>query len=133
MIDRFAQFGLPYNPPEVIPNTRLALQLSELARDRDLHEPFHHRLMDAYWTEGTNLGDPDALRRIAGEIGLPEKDVEKTIADEDAYLPRVLESTRYAQSLGINGVPAFLLNQRLLISGAQPIEVFGQAFAQLEA
>jgi predicted DsbA family dithiol-disulfide isomerase len=133
MIDRFAQFGLPYNPPEVIPNTKLALQLTELARDRDLHEPFHHRLMDAYWTEATNIGDPRALRELAGEVGLPEADVENTIADRDAYLPRVLESTRHAQSIGINGVPAFLLDQRLLISGAQPIEVFGKAFAQLEA
>jgi predicted DsbA family dithiol-disulfide isomerase len=133
MIDRFAQFGLSYNPPEVIPNTKLALQLTELARDRDLHEPFHHRLMDAYWAEATNIGDPAALRRLAGEVGLNEDDVETTIADGDAYLPRVLESTRYAQSIGINGVPAFLLDQRLLISGAQPIEVFSQAFAKLEA
>ena len=131
MIDRFAQFGLSYNPPEVIPNTKLALQLTELARDRDLHEPFHRRLMDAYWTEGTNIGDPGELRRLAGEVGLPAEDVEQTIADGDAYLARVLESTRHAQSIGINGIPAFVLDRRLLISGAQPIEVFDQAFAQL--
>jgi predicted DsbA family dithiol-disulfide isomerase len=133
MIDRFAQFGLPYNPPEVVPNTKLALQLSELARDNDLHERFHHRLMDAYWAEGTDVGNADVLRGLAGEVGLPEEDVERTIADGGTYMPRVLESTRYAQSIGINGVPAFLLDRRLLISGAQPVEVFSQAIAQLEA
>jgi predicted DsbA family dithiol-disulfide isomerase len=133
MIERFARTGLPYNPPEVVPNTKLALRLTELARERDLHDPFHDRLMDAYWTEGTDVGDPTALRRLAAEVGLPREDVEETIADGDAYLGQVLESTRRAQSIGINGVPAFVLDQRLLISGAQPIEVFGQAFAQLEA
>jgi predicted DsbA family dithiol-disulfide isomerase len=35
--------------------------------------------------------------------------------------------------MGINGIPAFVLDRRLLISGAQPIAVFGEAFAQLEA
>jgi predicted DsbA family dithiol-disulfide isomerase len=107
MIERFAQHGLPYNPPQVIPNTKLALQLSELARDHDLHEPFHHRLMDAYWTQATNVDDPDTLRRLAREVGLPEQEVEKTIAGGDTYLPRVLESTRYAQSIGINGITSF--------------------------
>jgi predicted DsbA family dithiol-disulfide isomerase len=108
------------------------LQLTELARDHGLHEPFHDRLMDAYWTEGANIGEGVVLRRLGGEVGLPDEDLERAIADE-TYLPRVLESTRSAQSMGINGIPAFVLDRRLLISGAQPIAVFGEAFAQLEA
>ena len=55
--DRFAAAGLDYNRPEIVPNTRLALRMSELARERGLHEPFHHRLMDAYWSQATNIGD----------------------------------------------------------------------------
>jgi predicted DsbA family dithiol-disulfide isomerase len=132
MIERFAQAGLPYNPPEVVPNTKVALQLTELARDHGVDEPFHHRLMDAYWAEGTNIGDTAVLRRLAGEVGLPDEEVESAIAGE-TYLPRVLGSTRSAQSMGINGIPAFVLDRRLLISGAQPVAVFGEAFAQLEA
>jgi predicted DsbA family dithiol-disulfide isomerase len=114
-----------------VPSTRLALRLTELARERELHEPFHDRLMDAYWAEGVDIGAPDELRRLAGEVGLAAEDVEATIADSDAYLTRVLESTRQAQSLGVNGIPAFLLDRRLLVLGAQPREVFEQAFAQL--
>lgn len=134
MRDRFAAAGLDYAPPpELVPNTRTALRLGELARDRDLHEPFHDRLMDAYWTEETNLADPDVLRRLAGEVGLDADEVERTIEDADSYLDRVLDSTRQAQSIGINGIPAFLLDRRLLVLGAQPQDAFRQAFAQLSA
>ena len=87
--------------------------------------------MDAYWAEGVDIGDDEELRRLAAEVGLDADEVEATIADGDAYLPRVLASTRQAQSLGINGIPAFLLDRRLLVLGAQPPEVFQQAFGQL--
>ena len=128
----FAAHDLVYDPPpEIVPNTRLALRLGELAREREMHEPFHDRLMDAYWAEATNLGDPDELRRLAAEVGLDAADVEQTIADPDAYLDLVLDSTRQAQSMGITGIPGFLLDRRLLVLGAQPREVFSQAFAQL--
>lgn len=133
MRERFAQEGLAYNPhPEVVPNTRDALRLTELARDRDLHAPMHDRLMDAYWAEGENIGDRDVLRRLAGEVGLDAADVERVLAG-DEYLPRVQASTQQAQSIGINGIPAFLLDSKLLVLGAQPREVFQRAFAQLEA
>jgi predicted DsbA family dithiol-disulfide isomerase len=131
--DRFAAAGLEYNRPEVVPNTRLALRLSELAREQGLHEPFHDRLMDAYWSEATNIGDPDELRRLAGEVGLDADGVERVVADPDAYLDLVEGSTRQAHSLGINAIPAFLLDRRLIVLGAQPLAVFRQAFAQLAA
>lgn len=116
-----------------MPNTRLAQRLTELARARGLHDAFHDRLMDAYWAESVNIGDADELRRLAAEVGLAADDVEATIADPDAYLEDVLGSTRQAQSIGIDGVPAFLLDRRLLVIGAHPPEVFRQAFAQLAA
>jgi len=50
---RFAHTSLEYNRPPVVPNTRLALRLTEPARERGLHEQFHDRLMDAYWSEAT--------------------------------------------------------------------------------
>lgn len=131
---QFEAHGLEYAPnPEVVPNTRLALRLTELAREQGLHEAFHDRVMDAYWAEGVDVGDPDELRRLAAEAGLDASTVEDTIADPDAYLGRVLESTRQAQSIGITGIPAFLLDRRLLVLGAQPRHVFEQAFAQLSA
>jgi predicted DsbA family dithiol-disulfide isomerase len=129
---RFAEAGLPFTPSERVPNTRKALRLTELARDLELHEPFHDRLMDAYWAEASDLGAPDVLRALAAEAGLPAGDVERVLAG-DEYLERVEGSTRQAVSIGVSGVPAFLLDRRLLVLGAQPREVFEQAFAQLAA
>ena len=108
-------------------------RLAELAREQGLHEPFHYRLMDAYWSEATDIGDADELRRLAAEIGLPHDEVERAIEDPTAYLDRVEASTRQAFSLGVNAVPAFLLDRRLIVLGANPIETFRRAFAELAA
>jgi predicted DsbA family dithiol-disulfide isomerase len=128
---RFAEEGLEYNPnPDVVPNTMNALRLTELARDLGRHEELHDRLMDAYWRDGVDIGDADELRRLAHD--LPADDVERVLAG-DEYRERVLASTREAQSVGVNGIPAFLLDSRLLVLGAQPREVFEQALEQLPA
>jgi predicted DsbA family dithiol-disulfide isomerase len=128
---RFEQQGLTYNPPEdIIPNTRLAQQLTELARTRGLGPQTHDRLMDAYWAEARNIGDIDELRRLAAEMGINDPDV---AWNDPVYLERVLASTEQAHSIGVTGVPGFLLDRRLLVLGAQPRELFEQAFAQLAA
>ena len=128
----FAERGLAYNPhPEIVPNSMNALRLTELARDLGRHAEMHDRLMDAYWAEAKNIGDPDVLREEAGAVGLPADEVEDVLAG-DRYRDRVEASTREAYSMGANAVPAFVLDRRLLVLGAQPDEVFEQAFAQLE-
>jgi predicted DsbA family dithiol-disulfide isomerase len=125
----FERSGLMYNPhADVVPNSRLALRLTELARDQGLHEPVHDRLMDAYWAEGRNIGNAETLRSLAAEVGLD--DAESVLAG-DAYADRVLASTAQAQALGIHAIPAFVLDSKLLILGAQPREVFEQAFERL--
>jgi predicted DsbA family dithiol-disulfide isomerase len=128
---RFEQEGLVYNPPpDVVPNTRLAQQLTELARARGLGPQMHDRLMDAYWAEAVDIGDADELRRLAAEVGIDDPD---TAWDDPIYLERVLASSAQAHSIGVTGVPGFVLDRRLLVLGAQPREVFEQAFEQLHA
>ena len=129
MTESFARVGLEYAPnPDVVPNSQLALRVTELARDRGLHDAVHDRLMRAYWAEGRDIGDVDELRTLAAEAGLD--DIEPALA-EDAYAERIAASTQQAHELGINGIPAFLLDERLLVLGAQPYETFEQAFERL--
>jgi len=128
----FAERGLEYNPnPAIVPNSMDALRLTELARDLGRHAEMHDRLMDAYWTEAKNIGDPEVLREEAARLELPAEEVEEVLAG-DRYRERVESSTREAYSMGANAVPAFVLDRRLLVLGAQPQAVFEQAFAQLE-
>jgi predicted DsbA family dithiol-disulfide isomerase len=127
--ERFAEEGLEYAPNEdVVPRTLDALRLTELARDLGVHEQVHDRLMDAYWRDGVNLGDHDELRRLVPD--LPRDEVDRVLTT-DAYRGRVHAATAQAQSIGIDGIPAFLLDGRLIVPGAQPREVFERAFAQL--
>jgi predicted DsbA family dithiol-disulfide isomerase len=128
---QFEAQGLTYNPPaDVVPNTRDALRLTELARERGLGAQMHDRLMDAYWEEGRNIGDPDELRALAAEVGIDDPEL---AWEDDAYLQRVLGSSAQAQSIGVSGVPGFLLDRRLLVLGAQPRDVFEQAFERLRS
>ena len=127
----FASRGLDYNPnPDVVPNSMRALQLTELARDLGRHAEVHDRLMDAYWSEGQDIGNVDVLRRLATELALRADDVEEVLSGE-RYRDRIEGSTAQAASIGANAVPAFLLDRRLLVLGAQPEELFEQAFEQL--
>jgi predicted DsbA family dithiol-disulfide isomerase len=126
----FAERGLEYNPnPDVVPNSLRALRLTELARELGLHAAAHDRLMDAYWAEARDIGDPEVLRGLAAEIGLPAEEVDEVLGG-DRYHELVRESTRQAVSIGANAVPAFLLDRRLLVLGAQPEAVFEQALAE---
>jgi predicted DsbA family dithiol-disulfide isomerase len=127
----FAERGLEYNPhPDVVPNTMAALRLGELARDLGRHRDLHDRLMDAYWADAKNIGDEDVLRKEAAAVGLPPDEVEDVLGG-DRYRDRVEASTRQAYGVGANAVPAFVLDRRLLVLGAQPVQVFEQAFGQL--
>jgi predicted DsbA family dithiol-disulfide isomerase len=128
----FAERGLAYNPhPEIVPNTRDALRLTELARELGKYTELHDRLMDAYWAEAKDIGDRDVLRAEAIEGGLPQAEIDDVLATE-RYLDRVESSTQEAYALGANAVPAFVIDRRLLVLGAQPDEVFEHAFARLE-
>ena len=124
--------GLTYAPAPTLPNTLHALQVTELARDRGLHEPVHSRLMHAYWSEQTDLGDDEVLLDLVAEAGLDREEAAAVIA-EGRYADRVAASTEEANRHGIYAIPAFVLGARLLVMGAQPEEVFEQAVEQLAA
>jgi predicted DsbA family dithiol-disulfide isomerase len=125
----FADHGLVYNPPPIRANSLKALRLAEHARADGLFDRMHARLFDAYWAEAQDIGDPDVLRRLADEVGVEGAD---EVLDTDAYRDLVHASTAQAHAAGVNGIPAFVLDQRLLVLGAHPREVFELAFAQLD-
>jgi predicted DsbA family dithiol-disulfide isomerase len=125
--------GFHFAPPEhVVPSSQKALQVTELARDRGLHEPVHSRVMRAYWSEGIDIGNEERLLDAVAEAGLDRTEAAATLAD-GRYGERVRASTREANLVGINAVPAFVLDGRLLVLGAQPEAVFEQAVEQLAA
>ena len=70
----FAQEGLDYAPPpDVVSNTRLALELGEGAREEGLHRAYHDRAMDAYWAEGQDLSLRPVLEELARAVGVSRR------------------------------------------------------------
>jgi predicted DsbA family dithiol-disulfide isomerase len=124
----FEPYGLVYNPPPVAPRSLDAQRLAEHARTQALYEPFFERTMDAYWAEAQDLGDHDVLRALAAETGVDGAD---EILGSERYADTVYRSTAEAHALGIDGIPAFLIDRRLLVLGAHPRETFERAFERL--
>jgi predicted DsbA family dithiol-disulfide isomerase len=88
--------------------------------------------MLAYWSEGADIGDEETLLALVAEAGLDGDDASEALAD-GRFAERVQASTREANLHGINAVPAFVLDRRLLLLGAQPEELFERAVSQLSS
>lgn len=89
-------------------------------------------LLKAYFTDGQSPASHDVLAKVAGESGLdPVKAAE--ILASDAYAEEVRERESFYLTQGVNSVPAVIINDRHLISGGQPVEVFEQALRQIAA
>ena len=88
-------------------------------------------LFRSYFVEGENIGDLKTLAHAAVEAGLDRTGIEKFLASEKGVV-EVKAEEAVGRRLGIRGVPYFVLNGRVAISGAQPPNVFVSAFQQAE-
>jgi len=91
-----------------------------------------HALLMAYHSRAENPGARDVLVRAAAESGLDAARA-AAILDSDEYAAEVRARERHWQQLGIHSVPAVIIDDRHLISGGQPPEVFERALRELAA
>ena len=91
-----------------------------------------HALLQAYHGEGRNPGDPAVLVELATAVGLDPVRAAQ-VAHSDDYATDVRQAQQQWQRAGIQSVPAVVVNQRHLISGGQPPEVFEQAMRRIAA
>jgi predicted DsbA family dithiol-disulfide isomerase len=87
-------------------------------------------LLQAYHRDGEDVSDHGVLARIAGEAGLDEARARQILSSNE-YADVVRAREWFYQSQGINGVPAVIIDDRHLISGGQPPEVFEQALHRI--
>jgi predicted DsbA family dithiol-disulfide isomerase len=106
-----------------VPNTHHVLEVVEVVR---LHAPdafpaFDEALARAQWVEGLDLGDRALIGELLVRSGAPTDTVVELVADGAGT--RALEaSMRQARELGVMATPAWWVDDRLLIPGAQPRE-----------
>ncbi len=89
-------------------------------------------LLQAYHGDGRNISDPEVLAGVVAEIGLNEARA-REILQGDEFAEAVRAEEQRWLAMGINSVPAVVINQRHLISGGQPAEVFEQALREIAA
>jgi predicted DsbA family dithiol-disulfide isomerase len=87
-------------------------------------------LMNAYFVDGHNVGDPDVVARLAGEAGLDATAVRQAL-DGDVGRTEVAEQLAQAVELGITGVPTYVFNGQWSVPGAQDIETFVRVLERL--
>ena len=87
-------------------------------------------LLKAYFTDGQDPSSHDTLVRYAESVGLDGAQAREVLAS-GAYANEVREAEAGDQQRGIHSVPAIIIDDRHLISGGQPPEVFEQALRQL--
>ena len=127
----FSEAGLPFaRELTKVPNSRRALMLAELARDRGVLDELHPRLFDAYWVRDRDLGDEGVLVDEGTAVGL-DRDAILAALSTAEYAERVSEQTDAALELGAGGVPAWVIDERFLIPGAQPHDVFDQVLERI--
>ncbi|AKJ31790.1 DsbA family oxidoreductase [Caldimonas brevitalea] len=113
-------------------NTFDAHRLLHWAELEGRQRELKHALFRAYFTEGQNPGDHTLLAGLAEEVGLDRARAEAILAS-DTYAEEVRERERYYLERGIHSVPAVIVNDRHLIQGGQPPEVFERALRQIVA
>lgn len=87
-------------------------------------------LLKAYFTDGQNPSDKATLVRVAASVGLDASEAQ-TVLDSGRYADEVRAQEQFYLRAGIHSVPAVIINDKHLISGGQPPEVFARAFAQI--
>lgn len=123
------QDGLTLNFSEKLPNSRLAHYISEFARKKGKFEEFHKLVLEAYWLEGKDIGDKNLLLDLAESVGLNKNEIEDYL-DTDEPFKAIQQSLRELRRYGINGVPSFLIEDKLVV-GAQSYEVFREVINKI--
>ena len=110
-------------------NTRMAHELLAMAAERGMEDAAWRRLYQVYFGEGGDIFSADSLVAIGAGLGLDGEEVRAALAS-GRYRAKVEADGQEAKRLGATGVPFVVVDRRLGVSGAQPVETFRRALEQ---
>ncbi len=133
MEQRAAQAGLTFRMEDLRSgSTRDAHRLLQLAKERGRQAELAERLHRAYFTDQASIFDHPSLAGFAADVGL-DRDEALAVLASDQYGQAVQADEEVAHTLGVTGVPFFVIDRRYGISGAQPAETIAQVLEQVWA
>jgi len=129
MVGRTVGIDFAFDKIEVQPNTVKAHRLLIYADRAGNQDAMADELFKAYFLEGANLTDNAVLAQVAARAGL-EEEVVAAYLDTDEDRAVVEQADVEARGAGIGGVPFFIFNQKVGVSGAQDAEALLDAMMQ---
>jgi predicted DsbA family dithiol-disulfide isomerase len=126
-----ATVGIPFafDRIERQPNTLDAHRLIAWAQERGDASDLVERLFHAYFVEGRAIGDREVLALIAGEAGLDAAAARAWLASDEGS-DDIARMDQRAREIGVGGVPFFIFNEKVAVSGAQEPDVLRDAMNQ---
>jgi predicted DsbA family dithiol-disulfide isomerase len=121
--------GLGFDSERPVGNTFDLHRVIHLGLDRGLQRELVSAVNQAYFGEARQVFDRDVVIEVATGAGLDAAEVAKVL-DGDEYATEVRADESQARQLGISGVPFFVFDMALGVSGAQPTELFTSALNQ---
>jgi predicted DsbA family dithiol-disulfide isomerase len=115
--------GVPYNFDAIkrTPNTLNAHRVIRWAGATGRQQHLVEAMFMAYWSEGQDLGNAAVLTKLAQGSGMDGAQVARALASDEGKLD-VVQEVQQAQTMGVQGVPTFIMAQRFGVSGAQSAE-----------
>jgi predicted DsbA family dithiol-disulfide isomerase len=126
------ELGVPFDFDAITrtPNTLDAHRLIRWAHTVERQHETAERLFMAYWSEGQDVSDRDVLARCAGDAGINAAQI-RELLDSAQDVEETKAEIQHATSIGVTGVPTFILGQSYALVGAQSPEVLADAIGRV--
>jgi len=121
------QVGLTLQFDDIIvqPNSTKMHELIYASKETALTDDLIEALFKAFFIDGKDLSKKENIGQIAREVGMSDEVIHAAIESDD-YADQVSEDLEESQRIGIRGVPFYVLNDEIGLSGAQPPEIIAK-------
>lgn len=122
--------GIPFITPDIISNSRKALEATEYAREKGKALEFHKAMFHIFYAEGKDMGNWNIIEEVANSVNLDFQEMRDAV-ESKKYAEVMFQHKQKAINMGVSGVPIFIFNNELAVLGLQPYEAFQEVMENL--
>ena len=127
-----AGLAIDFAAMQRMPNTLDAHRLIHWAGLEGRQAAMVAALFAAFFQNGRDIGDVATLVELAAAVGMDPAVVARLLAS-DADRAEIAARDTHARARGVGAVPTYLIANQYVLSGAQPVDLWGQVIAELAA
>lgn len=117
---------------EFTSNSHNAFKVSEWAKISNKFKNFHKRVYESNFREGENIYDKEVLAILGEDVGLKKQDVYNAI-DSVKYEEKLKEYKKETSKKNIDTIPTFIINDKKVVIGTQPLDYFRKIFDKINS